>query len=374
MSNLLEITIYGNTLLQWGVAILYLVGAMFLAKGTYWFIKKIVKRLAKKTTTKLDDILVDMFEEPFVFAIVLFGSYLAVKQLSLPEVVTGWTSKVYTFLVIINATWFLARTVISLMDNYLRPKMQQSKDMDKQVFPVLRKTVATFIWGVGVVMALNNAGYDITAMIAGLGIGGLALAMAAQDSVSNFFGGFTILTDHPFKAGDRININGYAGTVCEIGMRSFRLKTYDKTEIVIPNSQVTNSIIENISRAPAKKIILELGLTYDTPVDKMKEAQEILKDIAEKNEDVINPETYFLTFGDFSLGIRFIYYINHKKSVKTTVRRKENGVDKEFEERKIIDVDKLQVQNDMNMEILRRFNEAGLNFAFPSQTVYTVNS
>lgn len=370
MDNILNFAIYGNTLLQWGVAILYLVGAMFLAKGTYWFIKKIVKRLAKKTTTKLDDILVDMFEEPFVFAIVLFGSYLAVKQLYLPEVVTGWTSKVYTFLVIINATWFLARTVISLMDNYLRPKMQQSKDMDKQVFPVLRKTVATFIWGVGVVMALNNAGYDITAMIAGLGIGGLALAMAAQDSVSNFFGGFTILTDHPFKAGDRININGYAGTVCEIGMRSFRLKTYDKTEIVIPNSQVTNSIIENISRAPAKKIILELGLTYDTPVDKMKEAQEILKDIAEKNEDVINPETYFLTFGDFSLGIRFIYYINHKKSVKTTVRRKENGVDKEFEEKKIIDVDKLQVQNDMNMEILRRFNEAGLNFAFPSQTVY----
>lgn len=137
-------------------------------------------------------------------------------------------------------------------------------------------------------------------------------------------------------------------------MRSFRLKTYDKTEIVIPNSQVTNSIIENISRAPAKKIILELGLTYDTPVEKMKEAQEILKEIANANKYVKGPETYFLSFGDFSLGIRFIYYIKHK-------------VDN-------IEVDKLQVQNDVNIEILRRFNEAGLNFAFPSQTVYTVNS
>lgn len=356
--NILETTIYGNTITQWAFAILYFVGAVALAKLLFYIIRKLIKPLAKKTSNRLDDILVDMFEEPFVFAIALFGSYLAIKHLTLPDVITGWTSKIYTFLVIINATWFLARTVISLMDNYLRPKMQQSKDMDKQVFPVLRKTVATFIWGVGVVMALNNAGYDITAMIAGLGIGGLALAMAAQDSVSNFFGGFTILTDHPFKAGDRININGYAGTVCEIGMRSFRLKTYDKTEIVIPNSQVTNSIIENISRAPAKKIILELGLTYDTPVDKMKEAQEILKEIANANKYVKGPETYFLSFGDFSLGIRFIYYINHKHTVV------ENG------KSKVIDVDKLQVQNDMNMEILRRFNEAGLNFAFPSQTVY----
>jgi len=361
--NILETTIYGNTITQWVLAILYFAGAITLAKGVYWFIRKFVKKAAKKTTTKLDDIIVDMFEEPFVFAIALFGSYVAVKNLTLPEVLTGCTSKIYTFLVIINITWFIARTILSLMDNYLRPKMQQSsKEMENQVFPIIRKLAASFIWGVGVVMALNNAGYDITAMIAGLGIGGLALAMAAQDSVSNFFGGFTIFTDHPFKAGDRININGYAGTVCEIGMRSFRLKTYDKTEIVIPNSQVTNSIIENISRAPAKKIILELGLTYDTPVEKMKEAQEILKEIANANKYVKGPETYFLSFGDFSLGIRFIYYINHKRKVE------ENGKIKE------IDVDKLQVQNDMNMEILRRFNEAGLNFAFPSQTVYTVNS
>ncbi len=340
------------------MAILYLAGGVSLAKLTYWFIRKFVKRLTRKTKTQLDDILIDKCEEPFVFAIALFGSYLAVKELTLPEVITGWSSKIYTFLVIINATWFIARTAISLMETYIRPKMQNSKDMDKQVYPILRKSAATFIWGVGTVMALNNAGYDITAMIAGLGIGGLALAMAAQDSVSNFFGGFTIFTDHPFKAGDRISINGYAGTVCEIGMRSFRLKTYDKTEIVIPNSQVTNSIIENISRAPAKKIILELGLTYDTPPEKMEEAQKILKEIVKETPDATKPETYFLSFGDFSLGIRFIYYINHKKTIN------KNGKDIQ------VDVDKLQVQNDVNMAILRQFNEAGLNFAFPSQTVY----
>lgn len=350
MNIFFDTTIYGNTLHQWCVALLYLIGAFTIAKTTFWFIRKFVKRLASKTKTRLDDILVNMFEEPFVFAIVLFGSYLAINHLTLPDVITAWASKIYTFLVIINVTWFIARTVTSLMDNYLRPKMQQSNAMDKQVYPILYKMMASIIWGIGVVMALNNAGYDITAMIAGLGIGGLALAMAAQDSVSNFFGGFTIFTDHPFKVGDRITINGYSGTVYEIGMRSFRLKTLEGTEIVIPNSQVTNSIIENISRAPAKKIVLELGLTYDTHPAKMQEAQKILKEIAKDNADVNDDyATYFLTFGDFSLGIRFIYYIRK-------------------------DADNLQVQNDMNMEILRRFNEAGLDFAFPSQTIYMGNS
>lgn len=363
MDNILDIIIYGNTVCQWIIALFYLAGSFGLARLVYWIIRKYVKKIASKTETKLDDILVDMFEEPFVLAIVLFGGYLAIENLTLPEGITTSLSKIYTFLVIINITWFLARTCTSLIENYIHPKLQKANGMDKQLYPIIRKLSISFIWGIGVVMALNNAGYDITAMIAGLGIGGLALAMAAQDSVSNFFGGFTILTDHPFKTGDRININGNAGTVCEIGMRSFRLRTYDKTEIVIPNSQVTNSVIENISRAPAKKIILELGLTYDTPPEKMEEAMAILKDIASKAKNVNKgAETYFLSFGDFSLGIRFIYYIRHKERVKVVERGKEIWKD--------VDTDKLQVQNDVNMEILRRFNAAGLNFAFPSQTIY----
>ena len=118
--SIFDTTIYGNTLHQWCVALLYLIGAFTIAKTTFWFIRKFVKRLASKTKTRLDDILVNMFEEPFVFAIVLFGSYLAINHLTLPDVITAWASKIYTFLVIINVTWFIARTVTSLMDNYLR--------------------------------------------------------------------------------------------------------------------------------------------------------------------------------------------------------------------------------------------------------------
>lgn len=337
----------GNTATQWLWAAALFLGSLAVSKLVYWLIGNFVKKLAEKTTTKLDDILVDMFEEPFVFCIALFGSHLALNQLTLAESAEVWIGRIYTALIILNVTWFVVRTFDALMDTYVYPRMRQSEgSMDKHVFPIVRKMLNLIVWSIGIIMALNNAGYDITAMIAGLGIGGLALAMAAQDSVSNFFGGFTIFTDKPFSVGDRIKIGGYDGNVSEVGMRSFRLRTLDGTEVVIPNSQVTNSMIENVTRAPAKKIKLELGLTYATTPEKMAEAQEILKGIAKNHADVNdNYATYFLTFGDFSLGILFVYYIR-------------SGADA------------FQVQSEVNMEILRQFNAANLDFAFPSQTLY----
>lgn len=348
MNDTFPTIIYGNSVSQWLVALLYLVSSIIIAKFVYWFISRFLKRLAEKTTTDLDDILIDMFEEPFVLGIVLFGSYMSISKLNIDSDLNHWVSKIFTVLVTINVTWFVARTIIALIDNYLQPKMQAAEgEKDKYVFPIVRRLTNIFVWGIGIVTALNNAGYDITAMIAGLGIGGLALAMAAQDSVSNFFGGFTIFTDHPFAVGERICINGFDGYVSEIGMRSFRLRTLNGTEVVIPNSQVTNSIIENISRAPSKKIKLELGLTYDTTPDKIEEAKLILQDIAKNHKDIGDDfATYFMSFGDFSLGILFVYYIRNRADI-------------------------FQVQSEVNMSILSRFNAAGLNFAFPSQTIYT---
>lgn len=347
MNDIFSVTFCENTLSQWLVALLYLVSSVLVAKVVYLFISKVLKKLAAKTETRLDDILIAMFEAPFVLGIILVGGYLAMSKLTIEPGVDAWIGKVYTVLITLNFTWFISRTLIALLDNYLYPKMQKDDgEKDKYVFPILRRFINIIVWGIGGVTALNNAGYDITAMIAGLGIGGLALAMAAQDSVSNFFGGFTIFTDHPFTIGERICISGYDGFVSEVGMRSFRLRTLNGTEVIIPNSQVTNSIVENISRAPSKKIKLELGLTYDTTPEKIEEAQQILKEIAKNHKDIDdNYATYFLSFGDFSLGILFVYYI-------------------------IKGADNFQVQSEVNTEILRRFNAANLEFAFPSQTIY----
>lgn len=344
-------TYYGNTVSQWAIALLIILGSAVVGKLIYWFLGKTVKALTAKTKTKLDDILVDMLEEPIVFGIIIFGMWLGLGKLELTPGAELWVSKVIHILIAINVTWMIARLVDALILEYIVPLTEKTEsDLDDQLMPVARKGLRTIIWILGIIIALNNAGYDITAMIAGLGIGGLALAMAAQDTVKNFFGGFMIFTDKPFKINDRVQVDGFDGTIMEIGLRSTRLRTLDGRVVVIPNSKFTDNAIENVSLEPTRKIVTNLGLVYDTTPEQMQQAMDILKEIAAAHQDKIEENTPigFNNFGDFALGIIFIYYI-----------RKEADI--------------LQTQTDINLDILTKFNGAGLNMAFPTQTIYNVH-
>ena len=140
--------------------------------------------------------------------------------------------------------------------------------MINQIGPILRKTVRSVVWILGVITAMNNAGFDVGALLAGVGIGGLAMAMAAKDFVANIFGGVTVFVDKPFKVGDRIVVDGIDGTVQEIGIRSSRLITLQGRMVTIPNNSFTNSPVENITAEPSRKVSVTLGLTYDTSPEK----------------------------------------------------------------------------------------------------------
>jgi MscS family membrane protein len=213
--------------------------------------------------------------------------------------------------------------------------------------PIIRKGLKLSIWIIAIIVALDNAGYDVKAVLASLGIGGLALALAAKDTLANLFGSFTIFVDKPFIVGDRIKVKGYDGFVREVGIRSTRLQTLDGRMVTIPNQFVADESIVNVSSEPSRKITMDLGLTYDTTPDAMEKAMAILQEIAQNNENVEpNVVTAFTEFKDASLNIRFIYYIKKGASVFGT-------------------------QNAINLQILRRFNEEGLEFAYPTQTIYT---
>jgi MscS family membrane protein len=253
---------------------------------------------------------------------------------------------------VLAVTWTLARLWDAFVAGILKPLVTASEtDLDDQLLPIARRGGKTAIWIIGVIVALNNAGYDVMALIAGLGIGGLALAMAAKDTVANVFGGFTIFTDRPFSMGDRIVISGFDGTVSEIGIRSTRLRTLAGREVTIPNSRFADSPVENISREPSRKIVLQLGMTYDTTPDRMRRAMELLREIvqaqgADTQENII---IGFNAFGDFALGITLIYYISTGADI-------------------------MGVQTAVNLAILERFNAEGLEFAFPTQTIHTVGA
>jgi MscS family membrane protein len=338
---------YGNTIEEWATALGIVVLAFIFGKIAYWVFGHFIKVLTRKTKTRLDDILVDMIEEPIMLAIILAGTWYGLSTLVLSEGFQSFFSKALMFVIILNVAWFLSRFFNAIFKEYVVPLAEKSEnDFDDQIVPIIRKGINFIIWTIAIIVGLDNAGYNVAAILAGLGIGGFALAMAAKDTVSNIFGGIMIFLDKPFKINDRIQIDGIDGFVTEIGLRSTRIKTLAGTEVTMPNSTFTGNPVENITREPSRKITLNIGLTYDTNSKDMEKAIKLLKEIANRHKKNIenSPLISFNSFGDFSLGILFIYYIKKSSDI-------------------------LDTQTQINLDILNTFNKAKLNMAFPTQTI-----
>ncbi len=347
-NDILTKAYYGNTLTEWMVAITLIGASLFLAKIAYTLISKVVKKYTAKTESKLDDILVDMLEEPLVFALIIIGIWYSIQTLHLSTALEDVIGKAYYVLIVFDIAWFIVRIFDAMIERYVVPFTRNTETrLDDQLLPIMRKGIKASIWILAILVALNNAGFNVGAILASLGIGGLAFALAAKDTVANLFGSLTIFLDEPFEIGDRIIINGYDGYVEEVGLRSTRLRLLNGRIITMSNSSMTNSPVENISSEPNRKVTIDLGLTYDTDEKQMQKAMDILQEIIIEN-DLLEDKaiTAFMEFNDFSLNIRLIYYIKKESCI-------------------------FESQSSVNMEILKRFNQEKLDFAFPTQTIYT---
>lgn len=337
----------GNSLQSWFLSFTIIMFTIFASIGIKKFLN--IFKQNPNTKLKLANILVNNLTQPIIFCLLLIGIWISLHTLNMSDGMFGVISKTYHFIIILNITWLINRIFNSLVEEYVEPFVAKTEsDLDDHLLPVIKKTLSVVIWAIGIIIAMDSVGYDVGALIAGLGIGGIAIAMAAKDSISNIFGGFNIFTDKPFKIGDRIKIGGYDGSVVEIGIRSTRLKTLDGTLVTIPNSKVTDSMVENVTREPSRKVVLNLGLTYETSSQNIEIAMNILRDIA-MHKDGVNDDYVvgFNAFNDSALNIIFIYFI-------------ETGGDI------------LKIMTEINLEILSKFNAAKLDFAFPTQTINLV--
>ena len=337
---------YGNSILNWVIAVGILILSFVVVKMLYWIFSNVIRRLTSKTKTNLDDVLIDKLEKPLTYLVLILGYWISIHYLVFKEEVELVLENAAYFLLVIDVTAILSRIVDALITEIIMPISEKSdSSFDNQLIPVIQKGVRSIIWILGIIIGLDNIGFDITAMIAGLGIGGLALALAAQDSVKNIFAGIMIFLDKPFRINDRIQVDGFDGIVEEVGLRSTRLRTLEGRIVTIPNSRFTDNSVTNVTSQPTLKVKLNLGLTYDTDEVQMQKAIDILEDIV-KNQEAITDDyaAGFNGFGDFSLNILFIYYVKP-------------------------DSHWLDTQTLVNKEILRRFNKEGLEFAFPTQTI-----
>lgn len=344
----LDYQFLGNSIEVWAVALAIIIGTFVATKIVYWVLSNILRKLTAKTKTNLDDVLIDKLEKPIRYSILIIGYWIAIHYIYIEnEGVMNFLEAMASIAAVLTLTSITSRVFDALVTEVVQPMVEKTEGgADNYILPIISKAVKGIIWTFGIIIGLDNIGFDITAMIAGLGIGGLALALAAQDSVKNIFAGIMIFLDKPFKIKDRIQIEGFDGVVEEVGLRSTRIRTLDGRIVTIPNSTFTDNSVVNVTSQPALKIVLNLGLTYDTDEVGMQKGVDILRQIVADNSDILEEDCSagFKDFGDFSLGILFIYYVKPEAHW-------------------------LDSQNTISKEVLARFTAAGLDFAFPTQTL-----
>ncbi len=271
---------------------------------------------------------------------------VALKFLEFPLAVERYVHRGFVMMSALTVTWLVTRIVRAIIENqYKKYAEEENVKVDEQMLLFIKRASLILLWSMGAVVGLNNAGVDVSALIAGLGIGGLAFALAAQDTVKNLIGGLIIFFDKPFHMGDVIQVKEFQGTVIYIGMRSTRIRNAAGRIITIPNAQFSDSGIENITVEPTRRVATVINLSPETHADKVKEAIDLVNDVIKKVEGVFHDDadTYVEKFSGTSIDISVIYFIQKANNVHLK-------------------------QNEVNLAILQRFQQVGIQLANPNQS------
>jgi len=347
IANFLNYTLLGVPVYKLIAAFLILVFSIFLRKVFILVIVKTIQRFTRKTKTKVDDLLVDIFSKPLSFFIIGAGLFFSFLLLGIKEVIVY---KILKTLFIFVLTWVLYNSIINFEKYIYEFASKFGKEVSQEFGSFLVKLCKISVIGLGILTILQEWGINVSAIIASLGIGGLAFALAAKDTIANLFGGLTVLIDKSMKVGDWIKIGDVEGIVESIGLRTSKIRTFEKSLITIPNQMLANQSLENFSRRNVRRIKMFIGLTYSTSREQM---INILKDIREmlrKHPGIAQNElqmVYFRDFGSSSLDIFFYCFTNTAN----------------WEEY-------LRIREDVNLKIMEIVEKHGASFAFPSSSIY----
>lgn len=340
------------TLQQIGLAFLFLIGAFIARAITVTIIGRRLQALAERTDTEADDVAVRAILGPIGSLVMVVGVYLAFRVLAVGlDNVAEWSNRIFRVLTTLIIAWGLFRLVdaIAIIATEMAGKTESS--FDDHLVPLLRKTAKVLVGLMAFLLAAQNLGYSISGLLAGLGLGGFAFALAAKDTIANLFGGVTILIDRPFRVGDWVTFNGTDGVIEEIGLRSTRIRTFAKTLTSVPNQTLANATIENHSLMPKRRIKMNVGVTYDATPDQMRSLVERVEGmlVAKPGIDQDFMLVKFTTFGASSLDL-FVYCFT------ATTDWTEH----------------LQMRQEVNLAVMDIVAELGLAIAFPTQTVHVV--
>jgi MscS family membrane protein len=307
----------------------------------------VLKKFAARTETTLDDKLFPAMEAPVAAFITVLGIFAALNALKLsPEAdrAIGYGSTIAFSLVIF---WGLLRAFNAVLDH--AHEIAVEKQMGVAAFmPWIKKALVAIFIVIGALMVIQSLGYNVSTLLQGLGIGGLAFALAAQDTIANLFGSLVVATDQPFKIGETIRVGSSTGAVEDIGLRSTKIRLTDKSLVVVPNKMMASEAIVNLSRFTQRRVDQVIGLTYDTTPEQMETILADFRALLASDEGIAKEtsDVYFTEYADSSLNIQITYYVSNPDYRKH-----------------------LALRERINLKIMRAVAARGLSMAFPTQTL-----
>ena len=338
----------GITAASYFVSIMILIAFFVIAQITNFLFNKVFVILTARTKTDIDDKVIKILNMPIFYSVVLFGAYQSFIYIEMLSKYSGDFAKIIKSIAVIIWTYAIAKLVkIAISELGFKFAAKTKSTLDDELMPLFQKLSNIIIFFAGIMIIFNIWKIDITPFLASAGIAGFVIAFAAKDAISHLFGGISMYFDRPFKVDDRIQLeSGEIGNVLEIGIRSTRVKTFDETVVVIPNSIIANSKIINYNQPESKiKVKMKINVVYRSDIEKVKKT---LLDIANKIEGIEKdpaPSVYFSNLGDYALEFLVILWVDspgHQFVAKTK----------------------------MNEEVYKRFNKEGILIPFPTQSIY----
>jgi MscS family membrane protein len=341
----------GNTATHYAIALLITLVAYVLRRVVTTWIFGFFKVFAARTKTTLDDKLFPALEGPVKAAIVVVGTVASLKVLKLSATADQTLGYAYTLAFSFVLFWGFLRAFDTVLDHL--GEIAREKHLGITPFmPWIKKSLFVIVFVFGVLMIAQSLGADVKAFLAGLGIGGLAFALAAQDTIANIFGSVVVAVDQPFRIGETVRIGAIVGTVEDMGLRSTKIRALDRSLVTIPNKTVAGEIITNLARFNGRRVEQVIGLTYGTSAAQMQEVVEEFRRLilAEDEVDPASVICYFRDYNSSSLDIWIVFMVK----------------DPDFHRH-------MQLRQRLNLAFMRAVEARGLSFAFPTQTVHVAS-
>ncbi|MEM8809252.1 MAG: mechanosensitive ion channel family protein, partial [Cyanobacteria bacterium P01_G01_bin.38] len=340
-----QIDFLGNTVADYAIALAAIIGGILAVSLVRKLVISRIRRWAKRTETELDDRFVRLLDRPILFLLFLGAFYIGVHNLNLHPILEQSVDVICTVLTVI----ILIQIVSSLVEYLIHVYWFTHRDNPglEQTIGALMPAIKVVIWVIGLVFLLDNLGFDISAVVAGLGIGGVAVALASQGVLQDLFSYFAILFDRPFEIGDFIIVGDFIGTVEHVGIKTTHMRSISGEQLVLANTDLTSTRIRNFRRMQRRRIVFSIGVTYETGYAKIERIPAMIQAIVEQMSGVTFDRAHFLSYGDFSLNFEVVYFVETDDYTAY-----------------------MDAQQQINLGLKTAFEKEQIEFAYPTQVLY----